>query len=106
VFAIILPPKCDFFPQPGRFIFMMQTQYVFYEVLNEFLYLIRRSYHLEEPGVDERIILRWILRKWDVEYGLDRTGQGQGQVAGTCECGDERSGSIKCGEFLDLLKTG
>jgi hypothetical protein len=22
--------------------------------------------HLGEPGVDERIILRWIFRKWDV----------------------------------------
>ena len=28
------------------------------------------------------------------------------QVAGTCECGNEPSGSIKCGEFLDWLKTG
>ena len=27
------------------------------------------------------------------------------QVAGTCECGNEPSGSIKCGEFLDELKT-
>jgi hypothetical protein len=25
--------------------------------------------------------------------GLDSTGSGQGQVAGCCECGDERSGS-------------
>ena len=23
--------------------------------------------HLEDPGVDGRIILRWIFRKWDVE---------------------------------------
>jgi hypothetical protein len=38
-------------------------------------------------------------------YGLDRAGSGQGQVAGTCECGDELSGSIKCGEFLDWLQT-
>jgi len=22
--------------------------------------------HLEDPGIDERIILRWIFRKWDV----------------------------------------
>ena len=34
-------------------------------------------------------------------YGLDRAGLGYGQVAGTCECGNESSGSIKCGEFLD-----
>ena len=33
--------------------------------------------------------------------GLDRTGLGQGQVAGTYECGNEPSDSIKCGEFLD-----
>jgi len=32
--------------------------------------------HLEEPSVDGRIILRWIFRKWDVGYGLDRTGSG------------------------------
>jgi len=34
-------------------------------------------------------------------YGLDRTGLGQGQVVGTCDCGSKPSGSIKCGEFLD-----
>ena len=30
-----------------------------------------------------------------------RVGSGSGQVAGTCEYGDEPSGSVKCGEFLD-----
>ena len=35
------------------------------------------------------------------EYGLDRTGSGYEEVAETCECGNEPSGSIKCGEFLD-----
>jgi hypothetical protein len=34
-------------------------------------------------------------------HGLDRSGLGQGQVAGACECGNEHSGSIKSGEFLD-----
>jgi hypothetical protein len=33
--------------------------------------------------------------------GLDSFGSGQGQVAGSCEHGNEPSGSIKCGEFLD-----
>ena len=32
--------------------------------------------------------------------GTDRDGSGYGQVAGICECGNELSGSIKCGEFL------
>jgi hypothetical protein len=51
-------------------------------------------------GVGGRIILGWIFRKWDV--GL-WTGLGwlRIQVAGNCECGNEPSGSIKCGEFLD-----
>jgi hypothetical protein len=29
--------------------------------------------HLGDKGWDGRIILRWIFRKWDVGYGLDRT---------------------------------
>jgi hypothetical protein len=33
--------------------------------------------------------------------GLDRSGSGQGQVAGPCECGIELLGSIKCEEFVD-----
>ena len=33
--------------------------------------------------------------------GLDRYDSGQGQVAGCCECGNEPSSSIKCGEFLE-----
>jgi hypothetical protein len=35
------------------------------------------------------------------EYGLDQAGSVKGQVAGTCECGNEPLGSIKCEEFLD-----
>ena len=34
-------------------------------------------------------------------YGIDRAGSGQGQVADSCDCGNELMGSIKCGEFLD-----
>jgi hypothetical protein len=41
------------------------------------------------------------VRLWGC--GLDRAGSGQGQVAGS-ECGDEYSGSIKCGKFLDWLR--
>jgi len=30
--------------------------------------------HLGDPGIDGRIILSCIFRKWDVRYGLDRAG--------------------------------
>jgi len=39
--------------------------------------------------------------KWDGEAGVNWCGSGWGQVAGACECGNEHSGSTKCGEFLD-----
>ena len=35
--------------------------------------------------------------------GLESLVSGWTQVAGYCEHGDEPSGSIKCGEFLDYL---
>jgi hypothetical protein len=59
---------------------------------------------LKDPGVDGRKILKWTF---DMLYGghkLDRSGSGSGQVAGSCECGDEPSSSIKCGEFLEQLR--
>jgi hypothetical protein len=34
-------------------------------------------------------------------HGLHRFGSGEGQVVGSCECGNEPLGSIKCGELLD-----
>jgi hypothetical protein len=34
-------------------------------------------------------------------HGLDVSSSGQGQVAASYECGEEPSGSIKCGEFLN-----
>ena len=67
---------------------------------------LRERDHMKEAGVDGTIILRWIFRKWDVGRGLDRGGSGYGQVAGTCECGNEPSGSVKCGKFLDWLRNG
>jgi hypothetical protein len=36
----------------------------------------RKIDHLGDPGLDRRIILRRILGKWDVGYGLDRAGSG------------------------------
>jgi len=56
---------------------------------------------LEDPGVNGRIILKWTFKKWDGAHGLDLSGSGQGQGKGYCECGNEPSGSIECGEFLE-----
>ena len=59
---------------------------------------LKEREHLGDPGIGGRKILRWIFRKWDVEVGA---GSGKGKVAGTCDCGNEPLGYIKCGEFLD-----
>jgi hypothetical protein len=37
--------------------------------------------------------------------GLYQSGLGQEQVAVCCECGNKPSGSIKCVEFLDQMRT-
>ena len=38
-------------------------------------------------------------------YGLDCCDSRKGQVAGSCECGNEPSGSIKGGGFFAFLRT-
>jgi hypothetical protein len=45
--------------------------------------------------------LKMYLREVGWEKGLDRSGSGQGQVKGSCECGNKPSPLIKWGEFLD-----
>jgi hypothetical protein len=54
---------------------------------------------LEDLGVNRRIILKWIFKKLYVGYGPNWTSLlvEQEQVASSFECGNETSGSVKCG---------
>jgi len=56
---------------------------------------------LEDLSVDGKIILKWILEKEDERSRIGFTSRRIGKVACCCERGNEPSGSIKCGEFLD-----
>jgi hypothetical protein len=62
---------------------------------------LKERVHMEYLGVDGRIVLKWMSKRWDGTAWTGLICLGYGQVAGTCECGNELSGSIKCGEFLD-----
>jgi hypothetical protein len=65
---------------------------------------LRGRVHLEHPRVNGRKILSWIFRKWD--EGMEWIGMAERyeQVAGSCECSNEPSVSMKSGEFLDCLR--
>ena len=62
---------------------------------------LRERDNLEDPDIDGRIILRWILRKWDVGAWTGLLWRRVGTGGRHCECGNEPSGSIKCRKFLD-----
>jgi hypothetical protein len=74
---------------------------------------LRGGVFLEEVSRSKQRKREILLGTWNVRSlyraGSQEVGGGygdwmelaEGQVAGTCECGNELSGSIKCGEFLD-----
>ena len=43
---------------------------------------LREIVHLGDPGIDGRIILRWILRKWDVGLWTGSSWLRRGTVGG------------------------
>jgi hypothetical protein len=56
---------------------------------------------LERPRRRWEDSIKMDLRIVGWGHGLDRFGAGQGQVTGSCECGNEPSGCIKRVEFHD-----
>ena len=54
-----------------------------------------------------RLRYRWeeniklIFEKWNGGTNWIELAQGRERWRGLCECGNESSGSVKCGEFLD-----
>jgi len=72
------------------------------EVHTEFWWGNRERDHLEDLGIGGRIILRGIFRNWYVRAWTRSMwlSIGTGGGGGTCECGNELCGSIKCGELF------
>jgi len=63
-------------------------------------FYIRRE-NAEDLGVDGKIILYWIIGKWDGKMWTGFTLLITGTSGGSCEHGNETSGFIKGEEFLD-----
>ena len=55
--------------------------------------------HLEDPGVDGRIIVKWIFKKKNEGVRTGYIWLSMEQVAGLYECSNKPLDSIKCGEF-------
>jgi hypothetical protein len=71
---------------------------------NMYIILIRKPEgrdHLEDLGVDGKIILECILGNRVGRCGLDSSGSGQEPVAGSCKYSNEPLSYIKGREFLD-----
>jgi hypothetical protein len=62
---------------------------------------LREGDHLGDPGIDGRIILKWIFRSGMGDMEWIELAEDRDRWAGSCECGNEPPGSIKCGELLD-----
>jgi hypothetical protein len=61
---------------------------------------MRERNNLEDTGVDWRVILRWMSRKFFRGMDWIDLAQGKDRWWGSCEYGNEPSGSTKCEEFF------
>ena len=62
---------------------------------------LRARDHLGDPGVDGRIILRWIFRKWSAGMVLIDMAEDRDTRRALVNAVMNFRGSVKCGEFLD-----
>jgi hypothetical protein len=60
--------------------------------------------HLEDVGVDWRIILKSLLKEYDERQELDLSDSGQREVPGSCDNGNELPGSTKRKEISWLAE--
>ena len=60
---------------------------------------------MEDLGVDGKIILKLIIRKWGGETWPRLLWLRIGTVAGTCERGNKSWSSVKCGKITDYMGT-
>jgi len=61
----------------------------------------RKGDNLEGLGIYGGDNIIWIFKTWGWVAWTGLIWLKIGKVTGTCECGNEPSGSIKCGELLD-----
>jgi hypothetical protein len=62
---------------------------------------LRERDHLGDPGIDGRINIKMDVKEVGCGVLTGSSWLRIVQMAGTCECGNEPSGSIKCVELLD-----
>jgi hypothetical protein len=55
-----------------------------------------KKYRFEDLGIDGRMMLKWIFKKWVGGHGLDCSVSGQGEVASCCDCCNQPAGTTKC----------
>jgi hypothetical protein len=62
---------------------------------------LREGDHLEDVGVDGRIILKWIFKKWDGGMPWIELAEDMDKWRACVNVGNEPQVSLKCGNFFD-----